>query len=97
MSAQEPLDLSLALVFGELTYRIPLKCISELLATDCSLWLSRIYTVKSQGSVPAFDEFWSWLFLGRERPIPREHVAEVTVLALGRITSNSMTRLNGIV
>jgi hypothetical protein len=81
MSTQEPLDLSFDLIFGEAIYKIPMKCVIELLVMDATRWKTRTYRVTSEVSDAAFDAFWCWLLLERARPIPKSYMPACAVLA----------------
>jgi hypothetical protein len=76
----EALDLAVWLTFNEAYYRIPMKCVIELLVTHADVFETRIYRVQSGVSVPAFEAFWRWLFTGRERSVPEIHMAECSRL-----------------
>jgi hypothetical protein len=78
----EALDLGVWLIFNEADYRIPMKCVIELLVTHADVFITRNYHVKSPVSLPAFEAFWLWLFVGRERSIPERHADECSELAL---------------
>jgi hypothetical protein len=75
------LDLSVRLIFKEATYAIPIKRVIELLVSQRAVYVLRSYTVQSVVSLAAFEAFWTWLFVGRVRDVPKVHAAECLLLA----------------
>jgi hypothetical protein len=97
--AREPeaLDLGVWLIFNEANYRIQMNCVIELLVTQPGVFVTRTYHVQSRVSVPAFQAFWGWLVVGRERSLPEIPADECLALAreLGITTTADLACLGG--